>query len=110
MIAFVVPAHERPALELRVNFGVFAGRQATAAEIDRLGARLLTEVESVTIVAEERYEIGADVEASVGLVRVELSPGQLPEYSDERLELEQRLVAHADEWATECVEERRNEP
>ena len=32
-MAFAVHRHEPPAIEVRVNFGVFAGREATHAEI-----------------------------------------------------------------------------
>ena len=56
-MAFVVSEHEQPAIEIRVNFGILAGREATPAEIDHLAGRLLDEVETVTIVAEERHEI-----------------------------------------------------
>ena len=53
-MAFTVDRQDAPALEVRVNFGVFAGRAATAAEIDRLAEWLLDEVGSVSIIAEER--------------------------------------------------------
>ena len=33
-LAFAVQEHEPPALEVRVNFGMFAGREATPAEIE----------------------------------------------------------------------------
>ncbi len=39
LIAFVATA-EPEALEIRVNFGVFAGREATAAELDELAHAL----------------------------------------------------------------------
>ena len=45
-------------VEVRVNFGVFAGRRATPAEIDELAKALLPKVGEVAIVAEERHEIG----------------------------------------------------
>ena len=48
---------------MRVNFGVFAGRNATQAEIDDLARALHDDVESFTIVAEERHEFGGEVEA-----------------------------------------------
>ena len=35
-VAFCVREVEEPALEVRVNFGVFAGRHVTPAEIDVL--------------------------------------------------------------------------
>ena len=40
--------------DIRVNFGMFAGREATKAEIDDLARALLEEVDAITIVAEQR--------------------------------------------------------
>ena len=45
--------HNGGSPELRINFGVFAGRSATGAEIDELARKLLPELGDVTIVAEE---------------------------------------------------------
>jgi hypothetical protein len=106
LIAFAVGPHELPALEIRVNFGVYAARQATPAEIERLAERLLGELESVTVVAEERYEIGAGAEASVRQVRISLAPDRVPADPLERRALEARLVEHAEEWARSCIEDR----
>jgi len=39
-ISLLVREHEEPGIEVRVNFGVFAGRHATPAEIDELAAAL----------------------------------------------------------------------
>ena len=58
-MAFSVHSHDAPAIEVRVNFGMYAGRDATAAEIDRLGEWLLDEVGEVSIISEERHEIDA---------------------------------------------------
>ena len=63
-MAFAVRKHDPPAIEVRINFGVFAGRDATAAEIERLAQWLLDEVGEVSIISEERHEIDAQVEAS----------------------------------------------
>src|ERR1700687_1887351 len=60
-VAFRLRDHERPTLEVRVNFGVFAARNATPAEIDDLARELRGELASFTIVAEERHEFGNDV-------------------------------------------------
>ena len=49
-IAFAVHEHEPPALEVRINFGIFAGREATPAEIDELATQVLEKVGSVSIV------------------------------------------------------------
>ena len=58
--------------ELVVNFGVFSGREVTDAEVYRLAAVLLEEVDSVEIVCERRYEFDGGSEATVYVVRVEL--------------------------------------
>ena len=103
-VAFAVQRQEQPAIEVRVNFGVFAGRAATAAEIDRLATWLLDEVGEVSIIAEERHEIDADVEASVHQVRIEVTRG-LPASDHERRKLE-RILDRAVYWARQCVAER----
>ena len=72
-MVFAVHGRTPPAIEVRVNFGVFAGREATAAEIDKLAEWLLDEVGEVSIISEERHEIDASVEASVHQVRIELA-------------------------------------
>jgi hypothetical protein len=109
-IAFVVKPEAVPALEIRVNIGVFASRQATPAEIDRLAERLLGGLESVTIVAEERHEIGHGVEASVHQVRIELADDQLPAGAFERLVFERTLLAEIESWARACIDDRHVEP
>ena len=91
--------------EVRVNFGVFAGREATPAEIDRLAEWLLDEVGEVSIISEERHEIDAQVEASVHQVRIELTDG-VPADELSRRTLEKRILARAEYWARQCVAER----
>jgi len=105
-MAFAVHSHDLPAIEVRVNFGVFAGRAATPAEIDRLAAYLLDEVGEVSIIAEERHEIDAQVEASVHQVRIELAADRVPREGEQREELERRILERAEHWAHLCVAER----
>ena len=105
-MAFVVPRREPPAIEIRVNFGVYAGREATPAEIDRLAEWLLDEVQDISIIAEERHEIDANVEASVHLVRIEVTDG-VPADAAGRAALESRILERAEHWARQCVAERR---
>ena len=104
-LAFVVPPHGSPSIEVLVNFGVFAGRAATPAEIDRLASWLLDEVGEVSIIAEERHEIDARGEASVHQVRIEVNG----DGRSGRIELEQRIVERAEHWARSCVAERHAE-
>jgi hypothetical protein len=108
-LAFCVREVEPPGVEVRVNFGVFAGRGATPAEIDDLAAALVPKVGEVSIVAEERHEIGEEAEASLNQVRIEVAPDHLP--ADER-ELDilcGRLVEAAESWARACIAERHAE-
>ena len=77
-IAFATRTFAPPALEIRVNFGVFAGREATPAEIEDLATALLDKVTEVAIVSEERHEMSSHSEASVHQVRIEVSGEELP--------------------------------
>ena len=104
-MAFAVRTHDQPAIEVRVNFGMYAGRAATGAEIDRLAQWLLDEVGEVSIISEERHEIDAEVEASVHQVRIELSRG-VPSDDVGRRALEKRILERAVYWARQCVAER----
>jgi hypothetical protein len=108
-LAFFRRSPEPPGLEVRVNFGIFAGRAATAAEIDELAQALLTKVGEISIVAEERHEIGEDSEASLHQVRVEVDPEYIPADEHEADVLAGRIVEAADSWARGCVASRHAE-
>ena len=85
---------------LVVNFGVYSGREATEAEIYRLGQSLLAELHSVEIIAERRFEFAPEVEATVHQVHVELprdAEGQ-----------EDRLIPLVEDWAADAIGERRH--
>jgi hypothetical protein len=101
VLSFVARPDNAP-LEVRVNFGLFAGREATPAEIDELAAELLPKVGDVTIVREERHEISEHSEGSVQLVRISL-PSDDPELAG-------RVAEIAERWAKACIDERHVEP
>lgn len=82
--------------DIRVNFGMFAGRDATQAEIDELAGALLEQVDTVTIVAEQRTVADREMEAAVHQIRVELDEEDDP----------QRPLLIAERWAEACVAER----
>jgi hypothetical protein len=105
-VALRASAHEAPAIEIRINFGVFAGRMVTPAEIDEL-ARCVSEfVSGFAIVAEERHEFGGAVEASVHQVVVEVPR----EHADFEADvLAERIVQVANVWALDCIESRHAE-
>lgn len=108
-MAFAVTRHDPPAIEVRINFGIFAGREATPAEIDRLAEWLLDEVGEVSIISEDRHEIDANVEASVHQVRIEVAADRAPVEGPERVAIEERILERAEHWARVCVSERHAE-
>ena len=105
-LAFFRRSPEPPGLEVRVNFGMFSGRRATAAEIDELAQALLPKVGEVAIVAEERHEIGEDSEAALHQVRIEVEPEHIPADEHEADVLAGRLVEAAEIWARGCAADR----
>jgi len=107
-IAFVAEPREHAAIEVRVNFGIFAGREVTPSEIDDLARILLDEVRAVSVVSEERHEIDKDVEIAVHQVRVEVGKDALPEGADVSA-LSERIATLAEHWAEGCISERHAE-
>ena len=101
-IAFQVERPQPPPIEIRVNFGVFAGRDATPAELDRLAEWLLDEVDEVSIVAEDRHELAANVEASVHQVVIQFAAAD----GHDAVELTRRMIERAEHWARLCVSDR----
>jgi hypothetical protein len=108
IIAFAVD--EEPAgLEIRINFGVFAGRDASSAELEELGKLLLPDAGEVSVVGEERHELAEGVEVVLHQVRVSVSPANVPTDAPERKEFCKRLVTLAEIWARQCINERHSE-
>lgn len=102
-IARFVREHDEPGIEVRVNFGVFAGRHATPAEIDELAAALRELVPAFAILAEERHEFADSIEAKVHQVVVEVpreDAGDEPDF------LAGQIVHAANGWALECIASR----
>ena len=105
-MAFAAEVGDPPGLEIRINFGVFAGRDATAAELEELAKLLVPEVGEASIVAEQRHEVSEDVEVSLHQVRVEVQTQQLPANAEERRVMSERLVGLAQTWARSCIADR----
>ena len=102
-ISLLVRDHDEPGIEIRVNFGVFAGRHATPAEIDELAVALRDIVPSFAIVSEERYEFADSMEAKVHQVVVAVpreDAGDEPDF------LAGQIVHAANGWALECIASR----
>jgi hypothetical protein len=107
-IAFITD--EDPAgLEIRINFGVFAGRDATSAELEELGKLLVPEAGEVSIVGEQRHDMTEEAEVVVHQVRVAVSPDRVPTAAAERQAFCERLVTLSEIWARQCFSERHAE-
>ncbi|HEU4449012.1 MAG TPA: hypothetical protein VFR63_03375 [Gaiellaceae bacterium] len=99
-LVFFAPGADGAA-ELVVNFGVYAGREATPAEVERLARSFLAEVPRLEVVCEQRYEFAPDAEAAVYRVRV-----RTPAAAARGEELRRAVAA----WAEDCIRERRVTP
>lgn len=107
-LAFRDDPREAAEIEIAVNFGVFAGRDATLAEIDDLGRELLGVLRRVSIVSQRRHELGHELEAAVHQVRVEADAGDALEATDGD-KLADRLLELTDAWARRAIEFRHAE-
>lgn len=108
-IAFASTADEPPQLEIRINFGVFAGREATPAELDELGHAVIAEVGHVTLVSEHRHELGGQTETSLHQVRMDVPQELVPGDVVEAEWLRDRLITLAERWARSCIDTRHAE-
>ena len=102
-LTFIPDSREAPELELRVNFGMFAGRDATNAEIDDLARDLLGVLRRVSIVSLRRHEFDGEVEAAIHQVKVEASSTDARQPGGD---LEARLLELVDAWARRAIEHR----
>ena len=105
-IAFVAVPSEAPDVEIRINFGVFAGREATPAELDDLGRAAMEQVDHVTLVSEHRHELGERSETSLHQVRMGVPRSELPADAADAERARDRLVALAETWAQSCIDAR----
>jgi hypothetical protein len=106
VLVFAPSEREPPVLELRVNFGAFAGREATAAEIDSLAKEVLAKVDHVSIISERHHEIGAGAESAVHQLRIEIPAEALPLWGRDVSELRGRLIEQTERWALACIADR----
>jgi hypothetical protein len=102
-ISLRVREHDEPGIEVRVNFGVFAGRHATPAEIDELATALRNLVPAFAVVAEDRHEFADSAEAAVHQVVIEVPCEQGSLEADL---LAEQIVLAANGWALGCIASR----
>jgi hypothetical protein len=105
-LAFTVDGPTPDELVVLVNFGVFAGREVTFAEIDRLARTLLGELRRVSIVSLRRHELDDGHEAVVHQVEIRADL-RTASGRTSREALAARLLALAEAWAEESIGRRR---
>jgi hypothetical protein len=91
-------------LELTVNFGVFAGRDASRDDVDKLGEALLHLVSGVTLFAGRRYEFARGAaEVAAYEIKIQFPDSMLPSEPAEHEALTDKLLAAVDQWARACA-------
>jgi hypothetical protein len=87
-----------------VNFGLFAGREATQAEVEALARIVQQEVRSATIRREHHLEVNDDqITASLHEVVIEVPDEVTAEHHP--LVLRERLIHLATQWVRGCKED-----
>ncbi len=83
--------------QIVVNFGMYSGRDATPAEITRLGRSLVEYSDPIEVVSEHRFEFGENAEALVHQLRIHATA------TDFDLDV---AVPRIEAWARECIHDR----
>jgi hypothetical protein len=98
--AFIRPAADG-ILEVVVNFGLVSGREATLAEVDRLGRRVCSVAGDVRIHAVRIHDMGPGSESIVNQVVV---------YAQAQSSEAETIRSICEDWAIDCANERTIEP
>lgn len=107
-LAFRADHTEPVDVEIRVNFGMFAGREVTFAEIDDLAQDLLRLLRQTSVVALRRYELDREAEAVVHQVKVEANAADAVTATSVDV-LAGRLLEICEGWARRSIELRHAE-
>jgi hypothetical protein len=91
------------ALSFSVNFGVFAGREVSGVELERLGKTLLGLVEGVSVTAESHYEFAKGSAANLHQVRVDIDHDALPPGEPDIEQLRARIAEALAAWLRYCL-------
>lgn len=91
------------ALEFSVNFGIFAGREVSRREVERLGEVLLAMLDGVAISSEHRYELGDHSTVALHQVRIEVGPEALPSEEADIERLRSRIAEEIGDWLESCL-------
>ena len=91
------------AMAFLVNFGIFAGRDVSRLELERLGHHLLRVVDGATLVSEHRFELAEGSSIDLHQVRVSIDRDVLPADEPDIEALRMRIARLLDEWMRSCL-------
>jgi hypothetical protein len=93
------------AMTFLVNFGIFAGRNVSKIELERLGHVLLRVVDGVTLVSEHRFELAEGSSIDLHQVRVAIHRDVLPPDEPDIEALRVRIAEILEGWVLSCLTE-----
>jgi hypothetical protein len=98
-VVFAPDLRELAAVELCVNFGLLAGREVSAAEVEQLAVQLLMRVARVSVVS----ELGEGGGGAVHQLRIQVMPGAVGFEQHDLAELRGRLMEITERWLAACL-------
>jgi hypothetical protein len=93
------------AMTFLVNFGIFAGRDVSKLELERLGHMLLRVLDGVTLVSEHRFELADGSSIDLHQVRVSIDRDVLPPDELDIESLRVRIAELLEGWVYTCLTE-----
>ena len=93
------------AMTFLVNFGIFAGRDVSRIELERLGHVLLRVVDGATVVSEHRFELAEGSSIDLHQVRVSIDRDALPPDEPDVEALRVRIAELLEGWVHSCLTE-----
>ena len=103
-VAFVLEPVEPLPLQIRVNFGIYTGRDATRPELERLASRVLERTGTVSVIGQQRYVAGLEQMVCLHEVLIEVAPDGIERAGYDLETLHELLLADARNWLEECVQ------
>jgi hypothetical protein len=96
---------KQPALAVLVNFGRVTGREPTRRELEQLAQVVRDLVPVFSIVDEQRFEVGEEIEVLLTEVRIEVSDTGLALTEADPPTLRSAIVAAARDWVSRCADD-----
>ena len=100
--AVPVDRFDPPAAAVLVNFGLIAGRDPTREETEQLARSLHEHLHAGSVIVEQRYEVGQQLDIRLHGVRIEV-PHEAAESLGGGAPLRDWLIQTATRWVEDCA-------